>query len=189
MAKDGYHHGDLRAALLDSAAEQIAAEGVEAVSLRALARRAGVSHAAPAHHFGDRAGLFTALAIEGFDLLATELAAAGEDMREVAVAYIRFALAQPGRFDVMYRREVLRADDPDLLAARERSGAALRSGIAGLRAGQAPDRQRSTRLAAWSLVHGFATLWREGALEGSELASSADPEQLARAMLATVQFD
>ncbi|WP_278263620.1 TetR/AcrR family transcriptional regulator [Nocardia sp. AG03] len=189
MAKGGYHHGDLRAALLESAAEQIAAEGVEAVSLRALARRAGVSHAAPAHHFGDRAGLFTALAIEGFDMLAAELAAAGPDMREVAVAYIRFALAQPGRFDVMYRREVLRADDPDLAAARERSGAMLRTGIAELRAGQAPDRQRSTRLAAWSLVHGFATLWREGALEGSELASSADPEQLARAMLATVQFD
>ncbi|MFD4431811.1 TetR/AcrR family transcriptional regulator [Nocardia sp. NPDC058497] len=189
MTKTGYHHGDLRAALLDSAAEQIASEGIEAVSLRALARRAGVSHAAPAHHFGDRAGLFTALAIEGFDLLATELAAAGEDMREVALAYIRFALSNPGRFDIMFRREVLRADDPELVAARERSGAVLRAGVAELQSGQEPERQRATRLAAWSLVHGFATLWREGALDGSELATSADPERIAREMLATVVFD
>lgn len=189
MTKSGYHHGDLRAALLDSAAEQIAAEGIEAVSLRALARRAGVSHAAPAHHFGDRAGLFTALAVEGFDLLARELAAAGSDMREVAIAYIRFALANPGRFAIMYRREVLRADDPDLAAARARSGAALRAGIERMQSDQSPERQRASRLAAWSLVHGFATLWREGALDGSELAWSPDPEQLARVMLATVQFD
>ncbi|GGK44284.1 TetR/AcrR family transcriptional regulator [Nocardia camponoti] len=189
MTKTGYHHGDLRTVLLDSAAEQIASEGIEAVSLRALARRAGVSHAAPAHHFGDRAGLFTALAVQGFDLLATELAAAGPDLRDIAVAYIRFALRNPGRFDVMFRREVLRADDPELLAARERSGVSLRAGMEGAQANPEVARQRASQLAAWSVVHGFATLWREGALADSVLAGTSDPEELAREMIATIRFD
>ncbi len=65
-----YHHGDLRRALLAAALEAIEESGPAALSLRDLARRAGVSHAAPAHHFGDKAGLLTALAAEGFDLLA-----------------------------------------------------------------------------------------------------------------------
>ncbi|MEV0299437.1 TetR/AcrR family transcriptional regulator [Nocardia sp. NPDC050710] len=189
MAKSGYHHGDLRATILAAAAEQIATDGVDAISLRGLARRAGVSHAAPAHHFGDRAGLITALAIEGFDLLAAELERAGPDLREVAVAYIRFALNHPGHFDVMFRRDLLRADDSRLTEARTRSGAALRGGVAELQADRPRPHQRATQLAAWSLVHGFAALWREGALANSALVDSDDPETLARAMIATVQFD
>ncbi|WP_067832880.1 TetR/AcrR family transcriptional regulator [Nocardia lijiangensis] len=179
MAKSGYHHGDLRTAMLTAAAEQIAADGIDAISLRGLARRAGVSHAAPAHHFGDRAGLLTALAIEGHHLLGAELDSAGPDFRDVAVAYVRFALNHPAHFDVMFRRDLLHADNPELRAARTRSGAALR----------ADGRKRATQLAAWSLVHGFAALWREGALTDSTLADSTDPEELARTMLATVQFD
>jgi AcrR family transcriptional regulator len=189
MGKSSYHHGDLRATILAAAAEQIAAEGVDSVSLRGLARRAGVSHAAPAHHFGDRAGLLTALAIAGFDLLGTELTSAGTDFREVAVAYVRFALRHPGHFDVMYRRDLLRADDPELAAARTRSGAALRAGVAELEPTRPQRRQRANQLAAWSLVHGFAALWREGALQNSTLAGTEDPEELAREMLATVQLD
>ncbi|MEV0028291.1 TetR/AcrR family transcriptional regulator [Nocardia sp. NPDC050793] len=189
MAKSGYHHGDLRTAILTAAAEQIAADGVDAISLRGLARRAGVSHAAPAHHFGDRAGLLTALATEGYDLLGAELDSAGPDFREVAVAYVRFALNHPGHFDVMFRRDLLRADDPELRAARTRSGAALRSGVAELQPERTDGSERAIQLAAWSLVHGFAALWREGALTDSTLADSTDPEELARAMLATVQFD
>lgn len=189
MAKSGYHHGDLRTAMLTAAAEQIAADGVDAISLRGLARRAGVSHAAPAHHFGDRAGLLTALAIEGYDLLGAELDSAGPDFRDVAVAYVRFALNHPGHFDVMFRRDLLHADDADLRAARTRSGAALRAGVADLRLERTDRQERATQLAAWSLVHGFAALWREGALTDSALADTTDPEELARAMLATVQFD
>ncbi len=68
-----YHHGDLRQAVLDAAVAAITEAGPAAVSLRELARRAGVSHAAPAHHFGDKAGLLTALAAEGYDLLADAL--------------------------------------------------------------------------------------------------------------------
>ncbi|MFQ6395787.1 TetR/AcrR family transcriptional regulator [Nocardia sp. KC 131] len=191
MTKSGYHHGDLRATILAAAAEQIATDGVDAISLRGLARRAGVSHAAPAHHFGDRSGLLTELAIEGFDLLADQLAAAGPDFREVGVAYIRFAREHPGHFDVMFRHELVHTDDPRLATARARSRAVLTSGT-GQPAGQ---------LAAWSLVHGFAALWREGALKNSTLGpsgaistdpqavASGDPEALARHMLAAVTFD
>ncbi|MFC9894330.1 TetR/AcrR family transcriptional regulator [Nocardia sp. NPDC127579] len=189
MGKSTYHHGDLRATILAAAAEQIATEGVDAISLRGLARRAEVSHAAPAHHFGDRAGLLTALATEGFDLLAAELTGAGPDFREVAVAYVRFALRHPGHFDVMYRSDLLHGDDPQLAAARTRSGAALRAGVADLTPARPQQRRQAAQLAAWSLVHGFASLWREGALRNSTLATTDDPEALAREMLAAVQLD
>ncbi|MEC3916188.1 TetR/AcrR family transcriptional regulator [Nocardia sp. CDC160] len=184
MTKSAYHHGDLRATLLHAAAEQIAAEGVDSVSLRALAQRAGVSHAAPAHHFGNRQGLLTALAIEGFELLDAALRAASGDFREVAVAYIRFARNHPGHFDVMFRHDLLRADDERLIAARNRSGHELRSGIAELGIPAADG--SAAELAAWSLVHGFATLWREGALNDSPLGD--DPERLARATVAAIDF-
>ncbi|NUP29663.1 MAG: TetR family transcriptional regulator [Nocardia sp.] len=188
MAKTGYHHGDLRSALLAAAAEQIAADGVDAISLRALARRAGVSHAAPAHHFGDRAGLLTALAADGFDLLAAELEDTS-DARAAALAYIRFALRYPGHFDVMFRRGILRTDDAALATARARSGAALRASVVDGQPGMAEADQQAVQLAAWSLVHGFAALWREGALADSPLAASTDPESVARRMLDTVRFD
>lgn len=188
MAKTGYHHGDLRATLLAATAEHIAAQGVDALSLRGLARVAGVSHAAPAHHFGDRAGLLTALAVEGFELLADELANAATDFRDVAVAYVRFALRNPGHFDVMFRRDLLHADDPALAAARTRAAGSLSSGIAALRPGNTHDRQQASQLAAWALVHGFATLWREGALDDSSLLSAEDPEILARRIVDTVEF-
>lgn len=187
MAKTGYHHGDLRSAMLSAAAEQIAADGIDAISLRALARRAGVSHAAPAHHFGDRAGLLTALAAEGFELLAVEMEATS-DARATAVAYIRFALRYPGHFDVMFRRRLLRTDDAELIAARARSSAALRASVVEGQSEAADADQQAVQLAAWSLVHGFASLWREGALEDSPLASSTDPETAARRMLDTVRF-
>ena len=188
MAKTGYHHGDLRSAMLAAAADQIAADGIDAISLRALARRAGVSHAAPAHHFGDRAGLLTALAAEGYELLAVELETTA-DARAAAVAYIRFALRYPGHFDVMFRHRLLRTDDPALAAARTRSGAALRANVVDGQLETADTDQRAVQLAAWSLVHGFATLWREGALADSPLASSTDPETAARRMLDIVRFD
>ncbi|WP_280401402.1 TetR/AcrR family transcriptional regulator [Nocardia carnea] len=188
MAKNGYHHGDLRAAMLTAAAEQIAADGVDAVSLRALARRAGVSHAAPAHHFGDRTGLLTALAAEGFGRLAVALENA-TDPSAAAIAYIRFALQHPGHFDVMFRHGLLRTDDATLAAARARSSAALRSSVLEGQEVPASVDQQAVQLAAWSLVHGFASLWREGALEGAPLVSSTDPEAAARRMLDTVRFE
>ncbi|MFB7588254.1 TetR/AcrR family transcriptional regulator [Streptomyces sp. NPDC056169] len=149
-----YHHGDLRQSVLAAALDVIAAEGPGALSLRDLARRAGVSHAAPAHHFKDRTGLLTAIAAEGYDLLADALADTPE-LRERGVRYVRFATEHPAHFQVMFQPELLRTDDPALLAAKERASAELRAGVAGLP--DVPD-ARTAGIAAWSLAHGFATL-------------------------------
>ncbi|MGW7431955.1 TetR/AcrR family transcriptional regulator [Streptomyces sp. NPDC054861] len=157
-ARRTYHHGDLRQAVLTAALDVIAAEGPAALSLRDLARRAGVSHAAPAHHFKDRTGLLTAIAAEGHDLLADALAAA-PGLRERGVAYVRFAVDRPAHFQVMFQPALLRGDDPDLLAARRRSSAELRAGIDSLTPAATPTADaRTAGIAAWSLAHGFATL-------------------------------
>lgn len=92
MDRDTYHHGDLKAAILGQAAVLVAERGADGISLRELARAAGVSHAAPAHHFTDRRGLFTALAAEGWRKLAVGLADARPEFLDAALAYVRFAL-------------------------------------------------------------------------------------------------
>src|SRR6195256_5650444 len=102
MTRNTYHHGDLKAALLAKAAALVAERGADGVSLRELARNAGVSHAAPAHHFTDRRGLFTALAAEGFSLLAEALLRARGDFANAALAYVRFAIDHPGHYAVMF---------------------------------------------------------------------------------------
>jgi AcrR family transcriptional regulator len=183
VPKDGYHHGDLRRALLDAAVVAIDESGPAALSLRDLARRAGVSHAAPAHHFTDKAGLLTALAAEGFDLLAAALTTARAEtgsFRELGVAYVRFALDHRAHFEVMFHPELYRPDDPEVVAARERSGAVLYTGVEDLPGVAAdPGAVREAGLAAWSMAHGFATLWLSGALP--DLGRS--PEAAARMVL------
>ena len=208
MPQGTYHHGDLRRALLAAAVEAITESGPAALSLRDLARRAGVSHAAPTHHFGDKAGLLTALAAEGFDLLAGALKAVPADrdtFLEVGVAYVRFAVEHRAHFEVMFRPDLYHADDPELVAARARSGAALYGGVAaaarpasalaapaasagaaaaagrpGAGNGEGDRAVREAGLAAWSLAHGFATLWLSGAVP-ADLGN--DPDAAARAIL------
>ena len=168
-----YHHGDLRRVLLAAAVEALDEQGPAAHSLRDLARRAGVSHAAPAHHFGDKTGLLTAVATEGYGVLADALRAASDaGFLEVGVAYVRFAVTHRAHFSVMFRPELLRTDDAALVAARAAT-AALLYGSGGDR------RSVAAGVAAWSMVHGFATLWLDGALPG-ELGP--DPEAAARAV-------
>lgn len=172
MTRSTYHHGDLRRVLIDAALELIAERGPNAVSLRDLARAVGVSHAAPAHHFGDKAGLFTAIAIQGQRLLAAALAEElthGQDLRRLGVRYVRFAAEHPSHFEVMYSPDLCHRDDPELAAARARSGELLRSAIPG--DGREADRRM---LAAWSIAHGFATLRRTGNL--TRLLDGHDPE-------------
>ncbi|MEH1014088.1 TetR/AcrR family transcriptional regulator [Micromonospora sp. CPCC 206060] len=175
-ATKAYHHGDLRRALLASAVDAIAESGPAALSLRDLARRAGVSHAAPAHHFGDKAGLLTALAAQGFDLLAEELRQSGTDLLEAGVGYVRFAVRHRAHFEVMFAPGLYRRDLPEVTAARDRATAALREAIARNPDASASDPQ-ATRLATWSIVHGFATLWLSGALPAEV---GTDPETAAR---------
>ena len=123
-----YHHGDLPRALLDAAVQAIAEVGPAAVSLRDLARRTGVSHAAPAHHFGDKAGLLTAVATDGFRRLAATLREtyqATGSFLEVGVAYVRFAVTHRAHFEVMFRPELYHTDDPELVRARDAARALL----------------------------------------------------------------
>ncbi|MFJ8774213.1 TetR/AcrR family transcriptional regulator [Streptomyces microflavus] len=174
-----YHHGDLRRAILSAALDAIAAEGPAALSLRDLARRAGVSHAAPAHHFKDRTGLLTAVAAEGYALFADALAGA-PDLRERGVAYVRFAATHPAHFQVMFQPDLYRADDPDLLSAQARATDALRAGVADLPPGGRGEDDRLAGVAAWSLAHGFATLLLSGNL--SDALEGRDPEEAFRSL-------
>lgn len=169
-----YHHGDLPAALLAAVDEIVRHEDVGAVTLREAARRAGVSHAAPAHHFGDKAGLLTAYAAEGFAALRERLVRAGGEaeaagepaLRAIGLAYIRFAVEQHGHFAVMFRPELLDEDRPGF---REVCGGAFRVLVDAVRALHPDPKPEDPQIlfaatGAWSIVHGFATLWLEGNL-------------------------
>jgi AcrR family transcriptional regulator len=166
--RDGrYHHGDLRRTLIAAAVETIAAEGPGAVSLRGLAAQAGVSHAAPVHHFGDKAGLFGAIALEGFDMLADELTAVWEatgDFGETGVRYVHFAIAHPGYFEVMFRPDLAGTPGTYLVAAKERAFATLTDPLVASGLEENSESLKATSLASWSIVHGLATLILSGNL-------------------------
>lgn len=169
-----YHHGDLRRALLDAALRVIEEEGLAAMTTRALARRLGVSHAAPAHHFQDREALLVELATEGFRAFADDLeaaaAAAPPDpqarLGTIARAYVRFAIEHPAYVRVMFggslRDELERP--PALDRESERAYRVLIDTAAAAAAGAGAPGGSVHDLAfgSWSLVHGMATLWIDG---------------------------
>ncbi len=182
-------HADLRQRLLRAAEQEIASCGPAKASLRAIARRVGVSHQATAHHFDDRAGLFTALAVEGFDLLldrATaviarvdgEDAPAGAAVAAMGAAYVAFAEQHPTMFDVMFRPELLHPDDPRLVDARGRHRDLMVETVAAAQArgwGVAvPTEELAT--VGWATVHGLAVLERDGQL--GEVLPEVDHAQL-----------
>jgi AcrR family transcriptional regulator len=171
-----YHHGALREALVRATESLLAERGAEGFSLREVARRAGVSPAAPAHHFGNAAGLLTAVASLGFEALTQALragdAGGGADpraaLRGQGEAYVRFALQHPGRFRLMFRQGKLHAD----VALESHANAAFEVLARGVRRGfglatDAPmdDRQWNAVAALWSLVHGYAHLAIAGKFE------------------------
>ena len=165
MSRDTYHHGDLKAVILAKAAALVAERGADGISLRELAREAGVSHAAPAHHFTDRRGLFTALAAQGWRLLADSLAGARPEFLDAALAYVRFALDHPGHYAVMFDRSLVNPDDPELVAAEGAAGTELAQGVGTLDDVRAKGDPQAAALAAWSLVHGFSLLWLNKAID------------------------
>jgi len=167
----GYHHGDLRQALLTTAEGLLAERGVEGFTLRECARRVGVSPAAPAHHFGNVTGLLTAIATLGFVGLAQAMDQAvssdgtpQERLAAIGLAYIRFALAYPARFRVMFGRFPLDQDDAELSRAGERTFRMLADTIAAqpARRGQLDEGGKADLVTAWSMVHGFAYLALDG---------------------------
>jgi AcrR family transcriptional regulator len=174
-----HQDANLRTTLLRSAADVVARSGVGKVSIRELARRAGVSHAAHRHHFASRTGLLTALAAEGHRLLAEALEqAARTSFLEVGVAYVRFARDHPGHFTVMFTPDVLDPADAELAAARARTFAVLQSGVETMGEQGRIDDARAAVVAAWSLVHGFATLAATGNLAEAGLTGRSDDDQL-----------
>lgn len=194
-AHQRYHHGALRDALLDAAEAVIRERGADGFSLREAARRAGVSPAAPQHHFGDARGLLTAVAIAGFAQLADVLAAAdraagpGRDARIRAQgrAYVGFALAQSARFDVMWRRARVDCDDPAYVAAGRRAFAVLESAVTGVAVDDAPAGSPAESdpraVACWAMVHGFARLALDGTFGPGPDAARGAAEALLPAVL------
>lgn len=168
-----YHHGALRPALIAAAEAVIAERGLDRFSLRETARRAGVSPAAPAHHFKDVRGLLTAIAADAFADLAEALeaadAAAGPDrearIKAQGMAYVAFALDRPARFDLMWRRALLDNDDPQLSDAGSRAWQLLDHAARGPNMPHSGplDPALAPSTAAWSIVHGFARLAIDGA--------------------------
>lgn len=168
-----YHHGDLRRALLDEASAVLEASGPDAISMRDLARRLGVSHAAPGHHFEGRSGLLAELAADGYGLLADDLESAmsGEPLTwasKTGRAYVRFALSHPERYRLMFTTGITRGECSERLA-RESSRAyrALLKSVYGELAGIDPADYRlgAGELRSWSLVHGAVMLWIDGQLD------------------------
>ena len=152
-----YHHGDLRTALLRAAGDLLEEQGLGALSLREAARRAGVSHNAPYRHFPDRNALLAALAAEGFHRLGEAMG--GKGGRERGEAYVRFALAQPNRFRLMFGGQVDFGAHPDLRAA----AAATYDGLlASFRERADVASPELAAAAAWSLTHGLAHLLLDG---------------------------
>jgi AcrR family transcriptional regulator len=155
-----------RAALLAAARAELDEHGHAGISLRAVARRAGVSHAAPKYHFPDRAALLTAIAADGFTALADALrqvtqSHADDLLAALGRAYIDFGLANPALFDLMFRPSELHTDDPALLAAQQQAFGELGAAVAG-RPGTTDV--LSLTLTSWALVHGLTILARDGAL-------------------------
>lgn len=172
-----YHHGNLKAELVRAGMALLQEEGLDALSLRAIAARAGVSHAAPRNHFGSHRGLLTAIAAEGFRLHARDMRAGlapGADrqarLHAAMEGYVRFARSHPALFALMFSPLHCDMKDPELLEASRASYAVLTDISRGLDWDKAdlPDAQYRTETMLWSLVHGFAHLQGTGLLGGPD---------------------
>lgn len=185
--KSSYHHGDLQAALIRSAGNILEKEGVESLSLRAVARKAGVSHNAPYRHFPEREGLLAALAAEGFEWLGAAQREAAEKggLRAMGEAYVLFALEHPQRFRLMFGGQICIARHAELREVATKTFA----GLSGALAARVPEAQgaRDASIAAWALVHGLALL-----LMGERIAPAAmngrERKAFVRDVLASVRF-
>jgi len=198
-AKDDtpYHHGALRDALLQAAERVLERDGLAGLTLRAVAREAGVSHAAPTHHFGDLTGLVSELAAIGFRQFNAAMAAAcspdapypGRGMAR-AKAYVAYAQAHPGMYGLMFRTERLDYSRPSLHQAAEASFAGLAEAVGASRHEHIEQKaltleQAAAIARAWSTVHGFTMLLLDGRLADilRRLPAGTDVETLLEAML------
>jgi AcrR family transcriptional regulator len=176
---DRYHHGDLRRALVEAALELLLEGGTEALGMRELARRVGVSAAAPYRHFRDKQALIQAVAAAGFALFleaiegAKASVATDEQFGAMAEAYVQFALRYPRLYKLMFSSELGKFEDKDL---RRAADAAYES-LAVAAAKQDPEAPGEAAISAWAFVHGLSMLLLDEQLLG---VSAANAETLVR---------
>ncbi|MEZ5572104.1 MAG: TetR/AcrR family transcriptional regulator [Halioglobus sp.] len=166
-----YHHGDLKVALLAAARSMVEEEGGDAFTLREAARRAGVSHGAPAHHFGDKTGLLTELAVqvmsERVEQVEAARIAAGPDpvdqLKACGMAHILFMISHPRLERLCWQDTLVHRDDPALLAVLQRMAAGLIESMSAATGKMLiPDKEANpSTLLAISVVHGFAQMVNE----------------------------
>ncbi len=165
-SRKAYHHGNLRAALLNSARHLLEEQGIAALGLRAITRHAGVSSAAATPHFGNLTGLLSALAGMGYEELAATLSPVLEKGgHATGMAYVRFAILNPGLFTLMFRSDAIDRSTPALALASSRTSAMLTQVIEGMQERQASHTCAGTRAALWGRVHGLAVLAIDGFLD------------------------
>jgi AcrR family transcriptional regulator len=172
MTSRAYHHGDLRNALIDAALTIIAEGNVADVSLREVARRAGVTYAAPYHHFADKSALLAAVACQGFERFAEKLEEAAHRRRtlkaellSMSQAYVAFAAEHPYHYRVMFLPDVKQSSEADALrAAADRAFGLLQARVARARPGDSESRQRGVAIATWAALHGLSLLVIDGTL-------------------------
>jgi AcrR family transcriptional regulator len=185
LRRRSYHHGDLRAELVRVAGDILDQGGPATLTLREAARRAGVSHSAPYRHFADRETLLAEVVAQGFAQLGAALhGAAAAGGVEVARAYLRFALAHPRRYRLMYAGEIAPARYPELADQSELVLRVLADSIPGL--GDAQHARRAGT-ASWALLHGLAGLLLGGHL-GPLASDAADAERLLREVVGMIRF-
>jgi AcrR family transcriptional regulator len=178
----------VREALLTAARAELVEHGRAAISLRAVARRAGLSHASPKYHFGDRSGLLTAIATEGFDALARHLAEvhesdAQQQFAALGRAYIDFGLSHPALFELMFAPGELHATDPELMAGQEQAIGSLTTAVSRLAGIDAtPSGTPKLALISWALVHGLVVLARDGALQAAAAPQTTNAAELAHSL-------
>lgn len=187
--------GSVREALIAAALELLAGDGEpDALSLREVARRVGVSHPAAYHHFAGKESLLAAVAAEGFKRLDAAMAAAADGFAEdqalprfeaLGIAYVRFAIAHPRLFRHMFRRGALGPEDVELLRqAASHSFMRVLLATQGIRPDLGPDEAMDLTLLAWTAMHGTVMLWLDGPL--AVWTGNPDVELTARRIAAQV---
>jgi len=187
--KTAYHHGDLAQSLL-IAVDQIATRfGLEAVTLRACAKLAGVSPSSAFRHYADKRSLLTAFATRALLQLAAHMDHARHDAVQkgsdpftaVAIAYVEFALDKPAFFRAMWREETIYTEDEDYVAAANQLSTHLKAGFADTLQDSDPENFSPQELLAWSCVHGLANLFVDGPVARG--SSKAEKMTMAREMI------
>jgi AcrR family transcriptional regulator len=187
-----YHHGDLKAALVEAAADILGKEGLKGLTLRAVARKAGVSQAAPYRHFSDRRALMAAVAERGFQRLQQAMMQAMQNgqgrlgLKGVALAYIRFALDNPAEYRLMFGPEVAKTDDlPELRDTGRGVLGFVAAGMSQLQQAGLIGAGDTNLMAAatWATLHGLALLILDRQTEGVAPDTDALIEEATRIMM------